>query len=118
MPFVGGAARRLVVGTAMNNTAFQELIAQIRGTAAELGKAEQKVAAFKAELAPQALGGQLDSAPQRTIQPIPKRNSGWLPAAVDTPVRLQGTQRNKAPSPMKKLAPAVRTGTAARCDAH
>ncbi len=40
------------MGTAMDSTAFHELIAQVRGTAAELAQVEQKVAAFKAELLP------------------------------------------------------------------
>jgi uncharacterized protein YhaN len=65
----------------MDSTAFHELIAQIRGTAAELAEAEQKVAAFKAELAQQEHGAQLDAALQRAIRSIPKRvTSGWLPA--------------------------------------
>jgi hypothetical protein len=64
----------------MDSTEFHELIAQVRGTAAGLAEAEQKVAAFKAELAQQEHGAQLDSALQRAIRPIPKRNSGWLPA--------------------------------------
>jgi len=38
------------MGTAMDSTAFHELIAQARGSAAALAEAEQKVAAFKAEL--------------------------------------------------------------------
>jgi len=64
----------------MDSTAFHELIAHVRGTAAELADAEQRVAAFKAKLAQQAHAAQLDSARQRAIRPIPKRNSGWLPA--------------------------------------
>jgi hypothetical protein len=64
----------------MDSTAFRELIAQVRGTAAELAVTEQKVAAFKAELARQEHGAQLDTALQRSIRPIPKRASGWLPA--------------------------------------
>ena len=64
----------------MDSTAFHELIAHVRGTKAELAVAEQKVAAFKAELAQQEHGAQLDSARQKAIRPIPKRNSGWLPA--------------------------------------
>jgi hypothetical protein len=101
------------MGNGMDSTAFHELIAQVRGTADELAKAEQKVAAFKAELTQQEHGAQLDSALQRTIQSIPKRSSGWLPAAIDTPVRLQGAQCNKVPSPMEKLPRVVQTGTAA-----
>jgi len=71
----------------MDSTAFHELIAQARGSAAALAEAEQKVAAFKAELAQQEYGAQLDasSALVRAIKPIPKRvNSGWLPA-MDKP---------------------------------
>jgi hypothetical protein len=67
----------------MDSTAFHELIAQARGSAAALAEAEQKVAAFKAELVQQEHGAQLDasSALVRAIKPIPKRvNSGWLPA--------------------------------------
>jgi hypothetical protein len=72
----------------MDSTAFHALIAQIRGTAAELAEAEQKVAAFKAELAQQEHGAQCDSAPQRAIEPLPMRvSSGWL-RALDTPSRL------------------------------
>jgi hypothetical protein len=69
----------------MDGTAFHELIAQVRGTTAELAVAEQKVAAFKAELAQQEHGAKLDSALQRAMpmQPSPKRVSGWVPA--DTP---------------------------------
>jgi hypothetical protein len=70
----------------MDNTAFHELIAHIRGTAAELAVAEQKVAAFKAELAQQLHGAQLGSALQRAMpmQPLPKRVSGWVPADTST----------------------------------
>jgi hypothetical protein len=70
----------------MDSTAFHELIAHVRGTAAELALAEQKVAAFKAELAQQERGAQLDSARQRAIRPIPRRQSGW-PLATDTHVQ-------------------------------
>jgi len=71
------------MGPAMDNTAFHELVAQVRGTAAELAQAEQKVAAFRTELAQQEHGAQLDasSALLRSIDPMPKcANSGWLPA--------------------------------------
>ena len=44
---------RLGMGTAMDSAAFHELIAQVHGMAAEFAEAEQKVAAFKAELAEQ-----------------------------------------------------------------
>ena len=75
------------MGIAMDSTAFHELIAQVRDTAAALAEAEQKVAAFKAELAQQEHGAQLDasSALLRAVKPIPKRvSSGWLPA-MDKP---------------------------------
>ena len=75
------------MGTAMDSTAVHELIAQVRGTAAALAEAEQKVAAFKAELAQQEHGAQLDasSALLRAVKPIPKRvSSGWLPS-MDKP---------------------------------
>jgi hypothetical protein len=57
-------------GLQMDSTAFHELIAQVRGTAAALAEAEQKVAAFKVELAQQEHGAQLDTALQRAIGPI------------------------------------------------
>jgi hypothetical protein len=70
----------------MDSAAFHELIAQIRGTAASLAEAEQKVAAFKAELARQA-NIHDNSALRRAVMPIPKRvNSGWQPA-MDEPRR-------------------------------
>ena len=75
------------MGIAMDSTAFHELIAQARGTATALAEAEQKVAAFKAELAQQEHGAQLDASAAllRAVKPIPKRvNSGWLPA-MDKP---------------------------------
>jgi hypothetical protein len=67
----------------MDSTAFHELIAQVRGTAASLAEAEQRVAAFKAELAQQEHGAKLDasSALVRAMKPLPKRaTSGWVPA--------------------------------------
>jgi hypothetical protein len=45
----------------MDSTAFHELIAQVRSAAATLAEAEQRVAAFKAELAQQDRGAQLDA---------------------------------------------------------
>jgi hypothetical protein len=75
------------VGTAMDITAFQELIAQARESAAALAEAERKVAAFKAELAQQNEEARLEtgSAPSKPIQLAPKRlNSGWVPA--DKPI--------------------------------
>jgi hypothetical protein len=74
--------RRLGMGTEMDSTAFDELIAQVRGTATALAEAKQKVAAFEAELAQQEHGAQLDasSALLWAVKPIPKRvSSGWLP---------------------------------------
>ena len=71
------------MGIAMDSTAFHELIAQVRGTAAALAEAEQKVAAFKAELAQQEHGAQLDarSVLLSAVKSIPKRvSSGWLPS--------------------------------------
>jgi hypothetical protein len=59
----GVAEWRLGMGTAMDSAAFDELIAQVRGTAAALAEAEQKVAAVKAELAQQQHGAQLDASP-------------------------------------------------------
>jgi hypothetical protein len=77
----------------MDSIAFHELVAQVRGTAAALAEAEQKVAAFKAELVKQEHGAQLDSALQRAIRPIPKRvNSGWLPA-TDTHTQKRTPRR-------------------------
>jgi hypothetical protein len=93
------------MGISMDSTAFHELIAQVRGTAAELAEAEQKVAAFKAELAQQEHGAQLDCARQKAIRPIPKRNSGWLPGTrngrvmaslFDDPIEPQRARRRAA----------------------
>ena len=71
----------------MDSTAFDELIAQVRGTATALAEAKQKVAAFEAELAQQEHGAQLDarSVLLSAVKPIPKRvSSGWLPV-MDKP---------------------------------
>jgi hypothetical protein len=79
----GVAKWQLGMGTAVDSTAFDELIAQIRGTATALAEAEQKVAAVKAELSQQKHETRLDasSAMLRAAKPIPKRvSSGWLPA--------------------------------------
>jgi hypothetical protein len=65
----------------MDSTAFDELIAQIRGTATTLAEAEQKVAAVKT--ARQKHGAKLDASAALlgTAKPAPKRGrSGWLPA--------------------------------------
>jgi hypothetical protein len=63
----------------MDSGALNELIAQVRGTAATLAEAEQRVAAFTAELAQQKLP---DASPALLrATPTPKRASfGWLPA--------------------------------------
>jgi methyl-accepting chemotaxis protein len=56
----------------MDSTALHALIAEVRGTAAALAEAEQRVASATAELAQPA---------QQTRAPIAKRgNSGWVAA--------------------------------------
>jgi hypothetical protein len=63
----------------MESTALNELIAQVRATAATLAEAEQRVVAFKNELAQQKLPDAGSAVLGAT--PMPKRaNSGWLPA--------------------------------------
>jgi ribosomal protein S12 methylthiotransferase accessory factor YcaO len=63
----------------MESTALTELIAQVRATAATLAEAEQRVAAFKNELAQQKLPDASSALLRAT--PMPKgANSGWLPA--------------------------------------
>jgi len=63
----------------MDSGALNELIAQVRGTAATLAEAEQRVAAFTAELAQQKSPDA--SAALLKMTPMPKRASfGWLPA--------------------------------------
>jgi hypothetical protein len=85
MQFQGSPLWRLGMGTTMDSAAFHELVAQIRGTAASLAEAEQKVAAFKLELAQQAHIHD-NSALRRAVMPIPKRvSSGWQPA-MDKPM--------------------------------
>ena len=67
---------RLGWGTAMDSTALQALIAEVRGTAAALAEAEKRVASATAEL---AQGPCAQPAQPRT--PIAKRgNSGWVAA--------------------------------------
>jgi hypothetical protein len=61
----------------MDSTALNELIAQVRGTAVILAEAEQRVAAFTAELARQKrpdAGSVLVGTPPR------RASSGWQPA--------------------------------------
>ena len=66
-------------GIDMDSAALNELIAQVRGTAATLAEAEQRVAAFKNELAQQKLPDATSALLRAT--PMPKRaSSGWLPA--------------------------------------
>jgi hypothetical protein len=66
----------------MDSTALQELIAQVRGTAAELAATEQRVAAFAAELVQQDRIAQQDVIPaQQNRTRIAKRSaSGWVTA--------------------------------------
>jgi hypothetical protein len=63
----------------MDSTAVQELIAQVRGTVAELAATEQRVASFTVEL---AQGAEQDAKPaQQNWTPIARRgSSGWVPA--------------------------------------
>ena len=66
----------------MDINALNALIAQVRETAASVAQAEQRVAAFKGELAEQAKEAEHNAAPLRSIGSIPKRRSGWV-AAMD-----------------------------------
>jgi hypothetical protein len=66
----------------MDANALNELIAKARETAASLAQAEQRVAAFSAELAEQP---ELKAAPMRSIRSISQRNSGWVPAMKKLP---------------------------------
>jgi hypothetical protein len=69
-------------GGTVDTNALNELIAKARETAASLAHAEQRVAAFSAELAEQpALG----AVAVRSIESIPKRNSGWMPSMKKLP---------------------------------
>jgi hypothetical protein len=68
----------------MDTDALYELIAKSRETAASLAQAEQRVAAFSAELAEQP---ELQAVPVRSIKSIPKRSSGWVPAIDKLPER-------------------------------
>jgi hypothetical protein len=67
------------MGIEMDSGALSEPVAQVRNTAATLAEAEQRVAAFTAELARQKLpeaGAALLKA-----KPVPERAAvGWLPA--------------------------------------
>jgi hypothetical protein len=66
----------------MDTNALNELIAKARETAASLAQAEQRVVAFSAELAEQP---ELKAVPVRSIQSIPKRDSGWVPSMKKLP---------------------------------
>ncbi len=66
----------------MDTNALNELIAKARETAASLAQAEQRVAAFSAELAKQP---ELKAAPVRSIGSFPKRVSGWVPTTDKLP---------------------------------
>ena len=74
----------------MDSTAFQELIALARNTAAELAATEKKVSAFKDELAHQDHRAQLNAsaAMSRSITITPKPiNSGWIPEGKPSTTR-------------------------------
>jgi hypothetical protein len=66
----------------MDTNALNELIAKARETAASLAQAEQRVVAFSADLAEQP---ELKAVPVRSIQSIPKRDSGWVPSMKKLP---------------------------------
>jgi hypothetical protein len=65
----------------MDSSALHELIAQVRGTAAALAEAEQRVASFTAELARQDREVQSNANfAQRIRTHISKSgSSGWVP---------------------------------------
>ena len=65
----------------MESTALNELIMEVRRSAAALAEAEEKVAAFRDELSQHKHEPQPASAPQSATRPNAKRASGWLPAA-------------------------------------
>jgi len=91
---------RLELKTAIDSTAFHDLIAQVRSTAAELAEGEKKVAAFKAELSQQEYRVRLDasSALLKSIEPLSKRaNSGWVPATDNGYTRTRKRQVSAAP---------------------
>jgi uncharacterized protein YhaN len=69
----------------MDIAALNALIAQVRESAASLAQAEQKVAAFRDELAEQAKDAEHNAAPVRSIRSIPKRHSGWVAAIEKLP---------------------------------
>jgi hypothetical protein len=76
----------------MDSAAFQEIIALVRGTAAELAAAEKKVSAFKDELAQQD-----HQAPSPTMSrsiTINTKASGWIPEGKPS--------RTLSPRPLKE----------------
>ena len=68
-----------VTGIAMDNAALNQLIAEIRGTTAMLAETEQKVAAFKTELAQHKLP-EASAAPKPAIPALRLVSTCWLPA--------------------------------------
>ena len=66
----------------MDSSALQELIAQVRGTVAELAATEQRIASSTAELGQLVRGAEQDAKPaQQNRTPIAKHgSSGWVPA--------------------------------------
>jgi hypothetical protein len=65
----------------MDNTALQDLVAEVRVTIATLGDAEQKVAAAKAELGRRDDKAQLEASVERSTRPMAKNEiSGWMAA--------------------------------------
>jgi hypothetical protein len=65
----------------MDSTALQALIAEVRGTAAALAEAEQRVASFTAELAQQDQIAHPATKPVQQTPTLTKRgSSGWVPA--------------------------------------
>jgi hypothetical protein len=66
----------------MDINALNELIARTRETATLVAQAEERVAAVTAELAKLP---EIKAAPVRSIGPIPKRISGWVPTMEKLP---------------------------------
>jgi hypothetical protein len=65
----------------MDSTALQALIAEVRGTAAALAEAEQRVASFTAALAQQDQIAHPATKPVQQTPRLAKRGRlGWVPA--------------------------------------
>jgi hypothetical protein len=65
----------------MDNTALQDLVAEVRSTIATLAEAEQKVAAAKAELGRHDHNARLGVSTERSTRPMAKNEvSGWVAA--------------------------------------